>query len=209
MSVLLLLQLIGIWSIFQSFPAILISSNVKVLSVSIHVHRACHYQHRTIEPQLETIECHKECTLNQMSSPLDWSTGLPALNSSYAHKYSTKVLHNLRSDVGLHVAVQTCPFDEKTCLTLQFHKLRSMPYKVHTLPAKPRRRTRRGCRAGKATHTNSFSELYVNSNCVKFCVLNTRSVRNKTTEVVDFVIENNFEIVALCESWIKAEDTAY
>ena len=83
------------------------------------------------------------------------------------------------------------------------------------LPTSKNKRTRRhGRRVGKGKKPATKScEVPIKYTCIKplngnikFCMLNTRSVRNKTTEFVDFVLENNFDIVALCESWIKPDD---
>ena len=147
MSILLLLQLIWIWRILQLYSTILVASNSKVSSVSICVHGTCHYGTIEHQPQvhvLGTTESLKESILIQMSSSMDCSTGLPALHGSYVHvhRYSAEVLHNLRTNVG----VRTCPFSEKTCLTLHLYKLQRTVCVIHSPQIKPRRRrTRRGC----------------------------------------------------------------
>ena len=40
----------------------------------------------------------------------------------------------------------------------------------------------------------------------KLCVLNTRSIRNKVTDFVDFVTEKDVDIVAISETWLKDGD---
>ena len=39
-----------------------------------------------------------------------------------------------------------------------------------------------------------------------FCLLNIRSVKNKTTALTDFILENNFDIIALTETWLSDAD---
>jgi hypothetical protein len=90
--------------------------------------------------------------------------------------------------------------------------------------------TRRGCRAGKnkvrpnTTVTPTSKKSYTrpilqstitehinshtNSKCndtanAKLCVLNTQSIRNKSTEFVELVLENKYDIVAITETWLK------
>ena len=41
---------------------------------------------------------------------------------------------------------------------------------------------------------------------LNFCSLNTRSIRNKTIDFVDFVLNNNLDIIAISETWLKADD---
>ena len=43
----------------------------------------------------------------------------------------------------------------------------------------------------------------VNTCCLKFCLINTRSVRNKTMVVKDFVVDNDVDILALTETWLR------
>ena len=31
--------------------------------------------------------------------------------------------------------------------------------------------------------------------------------KNKTTEFTEFVIENNLDVIAICETWLKPEDS--
>lgn len=42
---------------------------------------------------------------------------------------------------------------------------------------------------------------------VKCCIINTQSVRNKTTELIDLVLEKNFDAVAISESWLRPDDS--
>ena len=43
----------------------------------------------------------------------------------------------------------------------------------------------------------------VSTCCLKFCLINTRSVRNKTIVVKDFVVDNDVDILALTETWLR------
>ena len=52
------------------------------------------------------------------------------------------------------------------------------------------------------------SPLPVKSNfskAVDFCLLNVRSVNNKSFVVKDFVVDNNIDIPAMTETWLRAE----
>nr|XP_054757019.1 ankyrin-3-like [Lytechinus pictus] len=78
------------------------------------------------------------------------------------------------------------------------------------------KKTRRGKRAGrqhrdkveklsmklKRTHLNTdFS-----SKNIKFAMLNARSVKNKTAEFVDYILDHELDIVAVCETWLTPND---
>lgn len=39
--------------------------------------------------------------------------------------------------------------------------------------------------------------------CLKFCLINTRSVRNKAMVVKDFAVDNDVDILALTETWLR------
>ena len=43
---------------------------------------------------------------------------------------------------------------------------------------------------------------------LSFCMINARSLRNKTSFFADFVMDNNFDIVGICESWLHPDDDA-
>ena len=50
------------------------------------------------------------------------------------------------------------------------------------------------------TTTNSSK---INCRCVQFCVLNVRSIKNKTMSVKDFVVNQDIDILALTETWLR------
>ena len=50
------------------------------------------------------------------------------------------------------------------------------------------------------TTTNSSK---INCRCVQFCVLNVRSIKNKTMAVKDFVVDQDIDILALTETWLR------
>ncbi|KAJ8045634.1 hypothetical protein HOLleu_08678 [Holothuria leucospilota] len=98
----------------------------------------------------------------------------------------------------------SCALSFDTCVLLKAYNIHHGVCTIHSFPRREKaKRTRRGTRAGKAKW---FSKL--SSRNVSFCCVNTRSIRNKTTEFVDFVIENNFDIVSVTETWIKPDDTS-
>ena len=41
---------------------------------------------------------------------------------------------------------------------------------------------------------------------LRFCILNTQSIRNKTSHFSDFVIDNDLDLVAISETWLKPGD---
>lgn len=41
---------------------------------------------------------------------------------------------------------------------------------------------------------------------LSLCMMNTQSIRNKTADFVDYVCENEFDLVAVTETWLKAID---
>ena len=43
----------------------------------------------------------------------------------------------------------------------------------------------------------------INCRCVQFCVLNVRSIKNKTMAVTDFVVDQDIDILALTETWLR------
>ena len=43
---------------------------------------------------------------------------------------------------------------------------------------------------------------------VSFCMINARSLKNKSAEFVDFVTENNLHIVGICETWLTPDDVS-
>ena len=50
------------------------------------------------------------------------------------------------------------------------------------------------------TTTNSSK---INCRCVQFCVLNVRSIKNKTLAVKYFVVDQDIDILALTETWLR------
>ena len=63
---------------------------------------------------------------------------------------------------------------------------------------------------------NFNSLTYINSKAphqqnhampIDFCLLNTRSVKNKVSTVKDFVVDHNIDIFALTESWLRPGET--
>ena len=42
---------------------------------------------------------------------------------------------------------------------------------------------------------------------VSLCLMNTRSIRNKTTDILDHVQEHDIDIVAMTETWLSNKDT--
>jgi hypothetical protein len=45
-------------------------------------------------------------------------------------------------------------------------------------------------------------------NRLKFCLVNTRSIRNKTADFTEFISDNDIDLCMVSETWLKAEDDA-
>lgn len=41
------------------------------------------------------------------------------------------------------------------------------------------------------------------SHLINFCLLNTRSVKNKIMKVKDFVVDHDIDILAITETWLQ------
>ena len=62
----------------------------------------------------------------------------------------------------------------------------------------------------KNTNSNNTvrnnNSLVENQGCVKMCSINARSICNKTTIISELVLDNDFDLVAITETWIKKGD---
>ena len=43
--------------------------------------------------------------------------------------------------------------------------------------------------------------------CIRICCINVRSVKNKTTHLFDCITSHNYDIFAICETWLNSENT--
>ena len=61
-------------------------------------------------------------------------------------------------------------------------------------------------------HRNNLTELkpvQQHSSCgkwIKFALINARSVRNKSVQICDYIVENNFDFIAVTETWLAKSD---
>ena len=56
--------------------------------------------------------------------------------------------------------------------------------------------------------SSNLRSLQVKSDSLaNFCCINTQSIRNKTVEFCDFVLSKNLDIIAVCETWLRADDS--
>ncbi|XP_072016855.1 uncharacterized protein [Amphiura filiformis] len=124
----------------------------------------------------------------------------PTGSTAPSIKYSAEFLLGLQNCSN----VIGCPLSEETCLFIQANKVHNSKCNIHP-NKKSKKRTRRGTKAGKR---RKYSKASSSNNSTKFCCINTRSVGSKITEFVDFVIEGNYHLVAITETWIKPEDTS-
>ena len=72
---------------------------------------------------------------------------------------------------------------------------------INRIPA-----TRRGVRAGRTKKRPQVDNQHHNR--VAFGMLNARSVRNKTSEVLEFMDDNHLDILGICETWLNDDDSA-
>ena len=61
------------------------------------------------------------------------------------------------------------------------------------------------------THTriaNKYcTKLQKETTTASLCVINTRSVRNKTTDILDYIHEHDLDIVATTDTWLTNKDS--
>ena len=43
--------------------------------------------------------------------------------------------------------------------------------------------------------------------CIRMCYINVRSVKNKTTYLFDCITSHNYDIFAICETWLNSKAT--
>ena len=55
-------------------------------------------------------------------------------------------------------------------------------------------------------HVSATFQKYGN---IQFCVLNARSINNKTLHIKDYVVDNKIDILAITETWLKSDDDCY
>ena len=51
--------------------------------------------------------------------------------------------------------------------------------------------------------TTTDSSPKIDCRCVQFCVVNVRSIKNKAMEVKDLVVDQDIDILALTETWLR------
>ena len=68
-------------------------------------------------------------------------------------------------------------------------------------------RTRRFRRAGICNKKYTYSKVHkIRGNNLQFCLLNAQSIRNKTTEMHEYIMEKDIDILAITETWLKSGD---
>ena len=69
------------------------------------------------------------------------------------------------------------------------------------------RKNRHGVNFNNLTYVASTTYRTNRTMPVDFCLLNTRSVKNKASTVKDFVVDKNIDLLALTESWLWPGNT--
>ena len=62
-------------------------------------------------------------------------------------------------------------------------------------------------RQPNSSHTNIESANLPDYNSVIICIINARSVRNKTTDILDHIHEHDLDIVVITETWLTNKDS--
>ena len=117
-------------------------------------------------------------------------------------QYSSAELHSLRHAPGTS-CVAPCVYQTITELNLLHLRSRRAGSHIHQ-----RKIANRSADASDLHEDRGkvHATQYPLKNQAKFCTINAQSLRNKTAEFVDFVLENRFDIVAVCETWLKPGD---
>ena len=56
--------------------------------------------------------------------------------------------------------------------------------------------------------TSELTKEQVPGSQLNFCLLNARSVNNKTLEIKDYSIDKDVDLFAITESWLKADESS-
>ena len=84
----------------------------------------------------------------------------------------------------------------------------SLNIQSHTIYSKTRsRKICQGVNFNNLTYIAPTAYLTNRTVLVDFCLLNTRSVKNKASIVKDYVVDNNIDLLALTESWLRPGNT--
>ena len=54
---------------------------------------------------------------------------------------------------------------------------------------------------------NSIKSNNINQTNIKLCLLNIRSIKNKTFEIIEIIDNNNIDIICLTETWLKGDES--
>lgn len=169
--------------------------------------------HSNPGPGKNTFQCEIRREISKRSSPLNASTtGLI--------KYSRTALLQLRKNNSHYLS---CDVITQLKEKLIFKSRGRRAGRNSFIPIRITERT-----PGKSIHFDDFAQLHIHStslhintrnltnikiqpskevkllNLMNCCLLNARSVRNKTLIVKDFVVDNSVDILALTETWLNA-----
>nr|XP_054766777.1 uncharacterized protein LOC129273930 [Lytechinus pictus] len=124
-----------------------------------------------------------------------------------AFQYSSAELHSLRHACGTkHVDAHVFQtLKELNLLHLRSRRAGSHLHKHHRGEAHVSARTHRST-SRPVNQRNICPTVYPFKTQAKFCFINSQSLRNKTTEFIEFVLDNKLDIVAICETWLKTGD---
>ena len=140
------------------------------------------------------------------SMSADKENAVCSYNNNTKHTYSISNLlqlnpHNVHSMMPLSKNLRVDDVTWQQITSLQINRVK---------------KTHRGKRAGrqqrekaeKLSTSNAHLDTDSSSPNIKFAMLNARSVKNKTAELVDYVVEHELDIVAICETWLSPDDAA-
>ena len=82
-----------------------------------------------------------------------------------------------------------------------------MPIPIVNLSKRKRNKKKRSHRARNTNNLTPISlSTELNQTSVKMGYINCRSVRNKSISIYTFIIENNFDLLAIVETWLNGSD---
>jgi hypothetical protein len=132
------------------------------------------------------------------------------MTSAGIYKYSSEILRSYNEGVG-----KVSP----NCIQL------TRNLNIHRIKRKTRRRGRRAYRQWRhrvsEMNTSNLIQINIENNnsetkipfpisnsFIKIGLFNAHSVNNKDTLIKDFVIEENIDLLVICETWLKDNDVS-
>ena len=139
-----------------------------------------------------------------------WISAICSFKDMVCLQYSRQQLFNLRNDSNNISCVFTDFRKIGVCKTKTHRGVRGSGHR-RPIQSISSSRNELNVRSRGVNYNNLFNitshaiEPANNNHAVKFGLLNARSVRNKVSEIVDHVIEEELDIAAFTETWLKSD----